>query len=726
MTGNSADPGGFSDPISDPAPVSDGALPDLLGLLARVSCHVYIGELLPSGEYRELFTGPGIDQLLGGSLPAHADATEAWHAAVHPEDWATYLAGGAAIGPESAVSMEYRLLGRDGRTRWVLDRMWLRDRLPNGRLLVDGVITDVTELHERNEQLELAMAREAEATAWLGAAVAASPSAMIMLDADARVRLWNPAAERMFGWTPHEVLGEVAPHVPPDRRAQFLDLLERAKHGEELLDHEEVRVNRDGQRCHVSLSTALVPSGTGEVSGFLGMLTDVTARKEMENRLRALAHGDPLTGLANRALITERIDQAVARSEDPEHSVSLLLLDLDGFKAVNDSFGHALGDELLIAVAGRLMTCLRSNDLAARLGGDEFAVLLETVDLDEAVRIGERILESLSGPFSLSRAEVVVTASVGVVHADKDRSTQDLLRDADVAMYTAKGAGKNRLVVFQRSMQQRVATRLQVESELRTAVTEEQFELHYQPLVNLDTQHIVGVEALLRWRHPERGLLAPAEFVGVAEETGLIVPIGRWVVETAVAQVARWQPDDPAQLLSVGVNLSPRQLYDEEFFATAAAALAKAGLPPAALTVEITENLLLGDSSLADDRLGQMRGFGIRIAVDDFGTGYSSLAYLRRFPVDVLKVDRSFVEPLSEDPRPAALVRSIIDLAAALDMDTVAEGVETRSQARTLHSLGCHVAQGYYFARPQPKEGIERVLQSGARSVAELPTARSG
>jgi diguanylate cyclase (GGDEF)-like protein len=445
----------------------------------------------------------------------------------------------------------------------------------------------------------------------------------------------------------------------------------------------------------------------------------------MENRLRTLAHRDPLTGLANRFLLTDRLDEAVARSEDPEHTVALLLLDLDGFKAVNDSFGHALGDELLIAVAGRLMTCLRSNDLAARLGGDEFAVLLETVDLEESVRVAERILEALAAPFALSRAEVVVTASVGVVHAAQDRSTQDLLRDADVAMYTAKAEGKNRLVVFQRSMQQRVATRLQLESELRTAVIEKQFELHYQPLVNLDTHRIVGFEALLRWRHPERGLLSPLEFVGVTEEMGLIVPIGRWVVETAVEQVSKWRPADPGQLLNVSVNLSPRQLHDDDFLAIATTALAKAGLPPAALTVEITENLLLGDSSLAEERLAQLRGCGIRIAVDDFGTGYSSLAYLRRFPVDVLKVDRSFVSPLSEDPRAAALVKSIIDLATALDMDTVAEGVETASQAEILNSLGCHVAQGFYFAKPQPADVIERILLGGARSLAELPRART-
>ena len=323
----------------------------------------------------------------------------------------------------------------------------------------------------------------------------------------------------------------------------------------------------------------------------------------------------------------------------------------------------------------------------------------------------------MSEPIALRRAQVVVTASIGIVYAAHDRNTQDLLRDADVAMYMAKGAGKNRLVVFQPSMQERVATRLRLENDLRTAVAEQQFELHYQPLVNLDTGRIVGVEALLRWRHPERGLLLPAEFVSVAEDTGLIVPIGRWILETACAQAARWRPADPAQLLSVGVNLSPRQLHDAELVQAAADALARAGLPPAALTFEITENLLLIESSLAEQRLAQLRALGIRVAVDDFGTGYSSLAYLRRFPVDVLKIDRSFVAPLAEGPRPAALVRSIVDLARALDMDTIAEGVENAEQAATLNSLGCHVAQGNYFAEPQPADVIERLITQGDVSL---------
>jgi diguanylate cyclase (GGDEF)-like protein/PAS domain S-box-containing protein len=719
-----------------PATSGRSAAPDLLELLSRVNCHVYSGEIGADGEYVELFTGPGTELLLGGPIPPGVDPTDAWHSAVHPEDWGVYLDAGARLETDAMVSFEYRLIGRDRVTRWVLDRMWLRERVSDDRRIVDGVITDVTELHERaeqvqealqavqyvNEQLEQARLDVEEATAWLEAAVDTSPAAMIMLDTEARVRLWNPAAERMFGWTQAAVIGKVAPHVPPDRREAFLELLRQVTEGDALVEHEEERIGRDGVRRQVAISTAVMREPSGEISGFLGMLTDISQRKVMEDRLRDLAHRDSLTGLANRVRIMERVDETVAQLEGTERSVALLLLDLDGFKAVNDSFGHAVGDELLVAVAGRLLSCLRSHDLAARLGGDEFAILLEPVDGQEAVRVAERILEVLAQPIDLRRAQVVVTASIGIAHGNGQRSTQDLLRDADVAMYMAKGQGKNRLVVFHPSMQERVATRLRLESELRRAVEREEFELHYQPIVNLDTQRIIGVEALVRWRHPERGLLLPADFISVAEETGLIVPIGRWILTQACAQAANWQVLDPAQLVSIGVNLSPRQLHDAGLVEVAASALSVAQLPAAALTIEITENLLLGDSSLAEARLAQLRAMGIRVAVDDFGTGYSSLAYLRRLPVDTLKIDRSFVAPLSDGPRPAALVRSIIDLAAALDLDTVAEGVENAEQAAILNSLGCHVAQGYYFGYPQPPDGITRLIHSGTLG---LPRARN-
>ncbi|MBV9484812.1 MAG: EAL domain-containing protein [Frankiaceae bacterium] len=421
--------------------------------------------------------------------------------------------------------------------------------------------------------------------------------------------------------------------------------------------------------------------------------------------MRRLAHSDPLTELANRLQLAERIDGAVGALHSDSAGIALLLLDLDGFKAVNDSFGHAVGDELLKMVARRLRASVRPTDVAARLGGDEFAVLLERVGYGQAEAAAHRVLQALNDPFVLSRSTVAISASIGLVHATDSRASQDLLRDADVAMYRAKAEGKNRIVGFEPSMQARVLRRLQLESDLRRGLDEREFVLHYQPLVELATGMMVGVEALVRWNHPDRGLLPPSEFIEIAEDTGLIVPLGRWVIEQATRDAAGWISAADNQM-SVSVNLSPRQLHDPELVATTAYALADANLPASCLTIEITENLLLKDTELAKSRLAALRSLGIKVAVDDFGTGYSSLAYLDRYPVDILKIDRTFVDPLGQSDKHAALVRSILDLAAALEIDTVAEGVENDAQRDILRSLGCSRAQGYYFARPLPAEEL--------------------
>jgi diguanylate cyclase (GGDEF)-like protein/PAS domain S-box-containing protein len=545
-------------------------------LLTRVGCHVYTGEVLPDGSYRELFTGPGIEQFVGGSLDDNADLTAAWNNAVHPDDRDTYQSA-ATVDTPGVVQLEYRMVGRDGVTRWVLDQMWLRQSATGGRRIIDGVVTDIT------------------------------------------------------------------------------------------------------------------------------------MRKQAELGMRRLAHSDSLTGLANRLQLAERIDAAVADLRSDKTGIALLLLDLDGFKAVNDSFGHAIGDELLTMVACRLRASVRPTDVPARLGGDEFAVLIERVDYEQAELAAQRVLAGLTDPFVLSRSNVAISASIGLVHATDARGSQDLMRDADVAMYRAKAEGKNQVVSFEPAMQAHVAARLQLETEFREGVEDNQFVLHYQPLVDLDTEEIVGVEALIRWEHPARGLLLPGEFVEVAEDTGLIVPLGRWVFEQALTDATGWMSKYGRQL-SVAVNLSPRQLHDAEFVATLAYAIADAGIPADSLTIEITENLLLKDTELAKSRLASLRSLGVKVAVDDFGTGYSSLAYLDRYPVDVLKIDRSFVEPLGESAKSAALVRSIVDLAAALEMETVAEGVENDVQRRTLQSLGCRRAQGFYFARPLSAEAIGDLL----------------
>jgi diguanylate cyclase (GGDEF)-like protein len=550
-------------------------------LLTRVGCHVYSGEVSPDGGYRELFTGPGIEQFIGAIPRVNEDLTAAWNNAVHNEDRDTYREA-AVKDSTGVVQLEYRMVGRDGVTRWVLDQMWLRELTVDGGRIIDGVVTDIT------------------------------------------------------------------------------------------------------------------------------------SRKEAELGMRRLAHSDSLTGLANRLQLSERIDAAVKDFATESPGIALLLLDLDGFKAVNDSFGHAIGDELLQMVARRLKTSVRPTDVPARLGGDEFAVLIERVDYEQAETAAHRVLTALTDAFVLSRSTVAISASIGLVHATDARGSQDLMRDADVAMYRAKAEGKNRIVNFEPAMQARVLRRLELESDFRRGLDEGELVLHYQPLVDLDSRKIVGVEALVRWQHPMRGLLAPSEFIDVAEDTGLIVRLGRWVLERATRDAALWQAEEGIDL-SVSVNLSPRQLHDPELVATAAYAIADAGINAESLTVEITENLLLKDTELAKSRLGALRSLGVKVAVDDFGTGYSSLAYLDRYPVDTLKIDRSFVAPLGESKKSAALVRSIIELAAALEMDTVAEGVENDVQRQTLWSLGCKRAQGFFFSRPLPADELAAMLGSTRR-----------
>jgi diguanylate cyclase (GGDEF)-like protein len=547
-----------------------------VALLSRVGCHVYTGEVLPDGGYREIFTGPGIDLFVGGGLDDDADLSAAWNDAVHPDDREIYIAA-AMVDTPDVVQLEYRMNGRDGVTRWVLDQMWLRAGAPDGRRIIDGVVTDIT------------------------------------------------------------------------------------------------------------------------------------SRKEAELGMRRLAHSDSLTGLANRLQLAECIDAAVTELEPESSGIALLLLDLDGFKAVNDSFGHAMGDELLKMVAHRLRSALRPTDVAARLGGDEFAVLIERVDREQAEAAAHRVLTAVADPYVLSRSTVVISASIGLVHARDARGSQDLMRDGDVAMYRAKADGKNRIVSFEPAMQARVMGRLKLEIELRRGVEDGQFVLHYQPLVDLSTHKIVGVEALVRWQHPERGLLSPAEFVGVAEDTGLIVPLGQWVLEQATHDAAEWRSAH-GRPLAVSVNLSPRQLHDPDLVTVTRRALEVAQLPADSLTIEITENLLLNDTELAKARLAALREVGVKVAVDDFGTGYSSLAYLDRYPVDILKIDRSFVAPLGDSPKSAALVRSVIDLAAALELVAVAEGVESELQGSTLLSLGCRYAQGFYFSPPVPAGEIGALL----------------
>jgi diguanylate cyclase (GGDEF)-like protein len=430
----------------------------------------------------------------------------------------------------------------------------------------------------------------------------------------------------------------------------------------------------------------------------------VVSSRARSRELIARANTDGLTGTASRLFLSDQIEREIDAPEGLPSS--LVVIDLDAFKNVNDMFGHAVGDELLVAIASRIATAVRPHDTCARLGGDEFAVLLRGAEPDRAAEIAQRILSAVAEPISLSRNRFAVTASIGVAGLTGSGNAQDALRDADVAMYEAKSAGRNRISVFERDMQERRAARLKLESELRGGLERNEFELYYQPVVHIRTGAIIGTEALLRWNHPRRGLLAPDQFLAASEEIGIIVALGGWILRTACAQAAEWQPNDSTRALTMAVNVSGPEMLATDFVSRVGVVLKKTGLPGELLVLEITERMLVSDTALIRDRIEELKGLGVRVAIDDFGTGYSSLAYLREIPVDILKIDQSFVKPLGTDPQAVALLRSIIAIADALKLDIVVEGVETSTHVEILTGLGCEVAQGFHFARPEPASVI--------------------
>ncbi len=442
------------------------------------------------------------------------------------------------------------------------------------------------------------------------------------------------------------------------------------------------------------------------------------------------AFHDSLTGLASRALFLDRLQHGLSGAARSLTTVGLLFIDLDRFKMVNDTLGHAAGDLLLVEVAERVRGCLRASDTAARFGGDEFAVLLQGTSEKGAAIVADRIIEAVRSPYAIGGREVFVDASIGIALSDPSlMDAHELLRAADVAMYQAKRNGKGRHELFEPSMHSALMERLELEADLRRAIDGQEFVLHYQPIVALDSGRVIGVEALLRWDHPRRGMVSPLDFIPFAEETGLILPLGQWVMEQACKQAKAWQderPTDPP--LTVSVNLSARQLEQRDVAQRVAEALLASGLDPSCLVLEITETLLLEDAAETVERLSELRQVGVRVAIDDFGTGYSSLSYLRQFPVDILKIDKSFVDGIGSGAEESAFARAIVRLGQTLHLEMIAEGIEHPGQVVELRRAHCQLGQGYFFSRPLPAEQISALLAGTAddrneRTLPVLPVA---
>jgi diguanylate cyclase (GGDEF)-like protein/PAS domain S-box-containing protein len=543
-----------------------------------------------------------------------------------------------------------------------------------------------------------------------------------------RIVLWNPAATEIFGYSSSEALEmNVEALVPGRLKAQHREGIARYQetgHGRYVDSRkllESPAVKQDGAEIWIEMSLSPIEPTYGpglEGRRFvLAIVRDVTERKVLEERLSHQAFHDSLTGLPNRPLFVERLEHSLRRKTRNGRYVAVLFMDLDNFKDINDSLGHEAGDRLLVAVAKRLRGCLRDADTLARFGGDEFVVLIDDATTGTvSSQLAERLLECLALPFAVAGERVFVSASIGVAqHAPFSSDRWDvLLSRADVAMYEAKRQDKARYATYDPAARAHNHDRLRTVNDLRVALERGEFLLHYQPEVDLRTGAISHMEALVRWHHPRRGLVLPAEFVPLAEEIGLIVPLGRWVLEEACAQVRRWQDLYPrTSPLVADVNLSAKQFRQPDLAGDVSKILRKTGLDPACLELEITEGVLMEDAPMTGAVLKELKALGVRVAVDDFGTGYSSLSYLKRFPMDTLKIDRAFVGGLGTDPEDEALVSGIIGLAHALGLDVVAEGVETERQVASLKEMGCGLAQGYHFSRPLSDEAATPVLAKG-------------
>jgi diguanylate cyclase (GGDEF)-like protein/PAS domain S-box-containing protein len=658
------------------------------------------------GSYPDLavYTSPQIEELVGYSVQEWLDPERVlWEERLHPEDRTWVLtAEERSRASGEPFSEEYRLLAKDGSVVWVRDEAVLLRNEAGEPLYWQGVLVDVTDRKEAEEAL-----RESEER--LRRLADAALEGILVTDEGVILEA-NRALTDMLGYEASDVVGRSAVEfIAPEHRELVRQKI--ASGNEE--PYEIIGVSKDG--------TLLDLEVRGRAYSYQGRkvrvtaVRDITERKKVEKRLEHQAFHDALTDLPNRQLLLDRLGHALRRTRRRRgRRVAALLMDLDNFKSINDSLGHEVGDLLLVVVAERLKRLLRPEDTLARFGGDEFVVLLEHVEgADVPVRVAKRIIEELRDPFVLEGREVYTRASIGIAIGEaRTKDPGDLLRNADTAMYLAKDEGSG-YKVFDTAMGHRAIDRLEAENDLRRAVEQEEFVVHYQPIVSLQTGEIFAVEALVRWEHPERGLLNPDEFVSLAEDSDLVVPMGEQVLRAACFRAKEWQEAHPrTPPLVMSVNLSARQLSRPDLAETVEGILKETELEGSCLTLDVTETVYVRTLAGNTATLDRLRDLEARIFIDDFGVGYSSLAYLKRLPADALKIDRSFVKGLGEDVEDTAIVHMIIELAHTLGLEVIAEEVETNEQVALLKEMGCNMAQGYHFTKPLPPEEIPALLTS--------------
>ena len=612
-----------------------------------------------------------------------------------------------ALKQRVSFDLEYRIMHANGGIRWVWERgTGVQDA--EGRIVaVEGLIQDIT---ERRDTVQALRDAERRYRGLFDNAI----EGIFRTTGDGHYLDANPALAHIYGFeSPAELMTSLRDigrqlYVDPTRREEFMHIM-RARGSVSGFEAQVYRKN--GDIIWISENARAVFEDNGRLMSYEGTVEDVTERKLYQARIEQQANYDTLTGLANRSLLQDRLEQALLQASTYNTRVAVAFVDLDRFKYINDSLGHHVGDELLRTMADRLESCVRDCDTVARLGGDEFVVLITGQTEPNLIRsIIERMLAVVAQPWTTEQGEFNVSCSIGVALFPNDGAdAQTLLKHADSAMYRAKESGRNNFQFFTRELNALMIERLAMESSLRRALERDQFMLHYQSRVDLHTGRIIGAEALIRWNLPEQGVVPPGKFIPLAEETGLIVPIGKWVLRAACAQNKAWQ-DAGLEPIVVSVNVSARQFRQDNLVRTVAEVLEETGLEPRYLELELTESMVMHDAAQLVAMLGELKRLGVQIAVDDFGTGYSSLSYLKRFPVDRLKVDRSFVEHLATDSDDATIVRAIISLGHNLGLKVVAEGVELQEQVNFLRLNLCDEAQGFLYCRPIPSDELALML----------------